>query len=85
MYEFAEKVLLPKRLKQPGHLKFITRLHIVMFDVSVSNDKRKYIFGLPEVYWPNEKTYNTVIRMINHIIESHGQTNNPGGSYKKLA
>lgn len=53
VYEFVEKVILLKLLKQPGHLKFITRLHIDMFDVSVSNDMRKYIFCLPEGHCPN--------------------------------
>ena len=68
VFDFAEKVLLPKLEKQPGQLHFITGLKFDFLGVSSSNALRNYVFGLPEGHWPNEKTANTVISMLDYII-----------------
>jgi len=77
IFDFAEKVLPPKLQKQPGQLHFITGLKFDLFGVSSSNLARNYVFGLPEGHWPHEKTANTVISMLQHIITAHNR------SYKK--
>ena len=48
VFDFAEKVLLPRLKIQPGQLHFITGLKFDLFGVSSSNDTLNYIFGLPE-------------------------------------
>ena len=69
MFDFAEKVLLPKLLKQPGQLYFVTGLKFDIFGVQDSNQGVTYVFGLPEGHWPNEKNANTVISMLHYAIE----------------
>ena len=69
VFDFAEKVLLPKLLKQPGQLYFVTGLKFDIFGVHDSNQGVTYVFGLPEGNWPNEKNANTVISMLHYAIE----------------
>lgn len=71
VFDFAEKVLLPRLLKQPGQLHFVTSLKFDIFGVSNSNTAVNNIFGLPEGHWPNDKTSNVVISMLLHAFKIH--------------
>lgn len=66
--DFAEKVLLPHMLKQPGQLHFITGLKFDFFCVSNTNLNTNFIFGLPEGHWPSGKSANDVASMIEHVL-----------------
>lgn len=68
VFDFAEKVLLPRLLKQPGQLHFTTGLKFDINGVSCSNTGNAYVFGLPEGHWPNEKSANSVISMLNYAM-----------------
>lgn len=84
VFDFAEKVLLPKLLRQPGQLHFITGLKFDMFGISSSNENRNYIFGLPEGHWPNEKTANAVVSMLHHVLSCQRQYGRGGAVSRKL-
>ncbi|PXF42478.1 hypothetical protein BWQ96_07787 [Gracilariopsis chorda] len=84
VFDFAEKVLLPKLLKQPGQLHFVTGLKFDIFGVSSSNEEKNYVFGVPEGHWPNEKTANVVISMLHHVLETQKATNAPGAFARHL-
>lgn len=70
VFDFAEKVLLPRLLRQPGQLYFVTGLKFDLFGVHDSNNKRTLLFGLPEGHWPNEKTANCVVSMLHYAVDS---------------
>lgn len=84
VFDFAEKVLLPKVQKQPGQLHFVTGLKIDFFGVSSSNEHMNYVFGLPEGHWPAEKTANSVLSMLHHITTSQRIDGRPGGTARTL-
>eukprot|EP00171_Calliarthron_tuberculosum_P019092 IDg19092t1 len=69
LFDFAEKVLLPRLLKHPGQLYFVSGLKFDIFGVSASNNGQQYIYGLPEGHWSNEKTANAVISMLEDSID----------------
>ena len=69
VFDFAEKVLFPRLLKQPGQLHFVTGLKFNIKGVSSSRIKSNYVFGLPEGHWPNDKTANSVCSMLYHCME----------------
>lgn len=64
VFDFAEKVLLPRLLKQPGQLHFTTGLKFDINGVCSSNTGQAYAFGLPEGHWPNDKSANSVLRSL---------------------
>lgn len=68
IFDYAEKVLLPRLKKQPGQLHFVTSLKIDMFGVHVSHLKETDIYCLTEGHWPNCKTADTVASMLSHSI-----------------
>lgn len=70
LFNFAEKLLLPRVIRQPGQLFFITRLKFRLFGVHDSNGKRPILFGLFENHWSNEKTANSAVSMLYHAIEN---------------
>lgn len=70
-FDFAEKILLPHLLRQPGQLHFVTGLKFDFFGVHSSNSNRTFIYGLPEGHWPNNKTTNEVGSMLVNCIEIH--------------
>ena len=70
-FDFAEKILLPHLLQQPGQLHFDTGLKFDFFGVHSSNSNRRFIYGLPEGHWPNNKTANEVGSMLVKCIEYH--------------
>lgn len=67
-FEFAEKVLLPHRARQPGHLEFVTGLKFHFFGAPSSSQSRCFIFGLREGHWPNNKTANEVSSMLHYAF-----------------
>lgn len=69
VFDFAEKVLLPHLLRQPGQLHFVTGLKFDFFGVSVSNLKACDIYCLPEGHWPSGKTANEVATMLGNSIQ----------------
>ena len=71
IFDFAEKILLPSLLKQPGQLHFITGIKFDFFGVSSSNYDETYIYGLPEGHWPGGKTCNEVSSMLHHTLLMH--------------
>lgn len=56
IFDFAEKVLLPKILNQPEQLHFITGLKFDINGVYCSNIGRADVYGLIEGHWPSNKT-----------------------------
>lgn len=48
IFEFAEKVLLPSLIEQPGILHFFAGLRFNLFGLSSSKMRQNFIFGLPE-------------------------------------
>lgn len=68
VFDFAEKVLLPRISKQPGQLNYITSLIFDIFGVLCSNFKTNFLFGFTEGHWPNTKTVNVVCSMVNHVL-----------------
>lgn len=71
VFDFAEKVLLPQLVRQPGQLFFVTGLKFDLFGVHDSNAAKTYIFGLPEGHWPSTKDANTVLSMLHHVVHCH--------------
>ena len=69
VFDFAEKVLLPRLLKHPGQLHFVTGLKFDINGVSSSRTNWNYVFGLPEGHWPNDKTANSVCSMLYYSME----------------
>lgn len=68
VFDFAEKVLLPQLLKQPGQLYFVTGLKYDIFGVHDSNGGSTFVFGLAEGHWPNEKTANSIVSMLHFLL-----------------
>lgn len=72
VFDFAEKILLPRLQHQPGQLHFVTGLKFDLFGVSCSNSGNNFVFGLAEGHWPNEKTANVVASMLHHVLSEEG-------------
>lgn len=70
-FDFAEKVLLPCLLRQPGQLHFVTGIKFDIFGVTSSTVNSTFVFGLPEGHWPGGKTANEVCSMIGFVIDEH--------------
>lgn len=71
IYDFAEKVLLPHLLRQPGQLHFVTGLKTDLFSVHSSNKQRSFVYCLPEGHWPGRRTVSKVAPMVYHNIRGH--------------
>lgn len=84
VFDFTEKVLLPKILNQPGQLHFITGLKVDINGVYSSNTGRADLYGLIEGHWPSNKTANTVLSMLHHTIERRTSCDNVNSHGKKL-
>lgn len=69
IFDFAEKILLPHSLRQPGQLHFNTGLNFDLFGTHVNNLNCTSIFCLPEGHWPNSKTGNKVGSMILYQLD----------------
>lgn len=67
--DFAEKVLLPSLVKQPGQLHFVTGLKLDLFCISCANNSTNYVFNLPEGYWPGGKNANEVLSMLYYMLQ----------------
>lgn len=68
LFHFAEKLLLPVLLRQPGQLNFIKGLKIDSFRVSFINFNTTYIHFLPEIHFRGRITANEVTSMLHHSI-----------------
>eukprot|EP00171_Calliarthron_tuberculosum_P002461 IDg2461t1 len=62
--DFAEKVLLPSMMDQPGNLHFVTGLKFDIFGISSSNLGKTYLFGLAEGHWKGGKSADEVLSML---------------------
>lgn len=80
MFDFAEKVLLPRLLEQPGQLHFLTGLKFDINGVASSRNKKTHVFGLPEGHWPKDKTANSVCSMIYHCLILPSEREGRGGT-----
>lgn len=78
VFDFAEKVLLPRLLHQPGQLHFTIGLKFDINGVQSSNSRQAYVFSLPEGHCPNVKSANVVISKFFHTmnldVESRGRS-----------
>lgn len=70
-FEFAENILLPRLLREPGQLHFVTGLKIKIFGVHSSNLNNTFVYGLPEGHWAKKKSRNEVGSMLVHCIGTH--------------
>ncbi|MEM9400723.1 MAG: hypothetical protein AAF984_10995 [Verrucomicrobiota bacterium] len=70
IFDFAEKVMLPRPLRFPSQLHFVTGLKFDLFGVNVSNVNQCDIFCLVEGHWPGDKTANSVCSMLHHSIRN---------------
>lgn len=68
VFDFSEKILLPRLLKQPGQLHFTTGLNFDINGVSCRNTGNAYVFDLPEGHWPNDKIASSVLSMLNYAM-----------------
>lgn len=68
VFNFAEKVIVPSYHKQPSFLHFLTGLLVDLFGASCSNLQTNFVFALPKGHWPNFKTANEVLSMLQHVI-----------------
>lgn len=68
VFDFAEKVLLPHLLHQPGQLHSVTGLKVDLFAVHRSTKGRTNVFCLPVGHWPGGKTTEEVLSMVYHPI-----------------
>ena len=66
--DFAEKVLLPSFMNQPGKLHFLSGLKNDIFCISCAINNTKYIFNLPEGHWPVGKNPNEVLSMVYDLL-----------------
>ena len=69
IFDFAEKVLLPYLIIQPGQLHFTTSLKFDLFGIHFSNYNQSFMFGLVEGHWPNKKSGNEVASMIYYFLD----------------
>lgn len=69
LFDFAEKVLLPRLIHQPGQLHFTTSLKFDMFGIYCSNIMEMFVYGLTEGHWPSHKTGNEVFSMVHYQID----------------
>lgn len=53
-FGFAEKVSLPRLVRQPGQLYFFSGLRFDLFGVHESNSQWYLLYKLPEGHWPNK-------------------------------
>lgn len=67
-FDFAEKVLLPRLIRPPGQIHFITELKFNLFGDACSNMDEVFRLGLPEGHWPYNETSNEVISMLETVI-----------------
>lgn len=63
IFDFAEKLLLPRLARPPGKLNFVTGIYFNQCRVQKSTNENTR-FGLRKGYRPNEKTASTVLSMI---------------------
>ncbi len=66
--DFAEKLILPSRIQQPGQLHFITGLRLDLFAISCSNLREDKIFCLSEGHWLNAKDTSSVLGIVYHLL-----------------
>lgn len=69
VFDFVEKVLLPRLLKQPGQLYFVPGIKVDIIGVACSNESKTDIYGLVEGRWIHEKISNAVISMLHHSLD----------------
>lgn len=84
VFDFAEKVLLPQLLRQPGQLYFVTGLKFDFFGVAISNFNYTDIHCLPEGHWPGGKTANEVASMLDHSINTAKNRSTFAGGVRKI-
>ncbi|PXF45203.1 hypothetical protein BWQ96_05033 [Gracilariopsis chorda] len=84
IFDFAEKILLPHLLRQPGQLHFVTSLQFDIFGVYSSTMSTCYVYGLPGGNWPGNKTCNEVASMLNHAGKQHRVSGVVTESHKHL-
>lgn len=70
MFYFAEMVLLPCPVIEPGQLYFLPGLKVDIFGVHNSIGGATSVFGLPEGHLLIAKTANTVLSMLHHAIDT---------------
>lgn len=68
VFDFSEKLLFPRLLRQPGLLYFVNGLKFDFFGVSISNFNYTDIHCLPKGHWPGGKTADEVSYMLYHSI-----------------
>jgi hypothetical protein len=66
---FAEKVHLPMACAAAPGAHLASGLRLDMFGVSIDSEGLHYTFCLPEGHWPQQKSANTVISMLHHVLE----------------
>lgn len=57
--------------RQPGNLHFVTGLKYDMFGISISNENKTNVYGLPEGHWPGSKGPNSVISMLHQTVTAY--------------
>lgn len=67
--DFAENVLFPFVLHQPGQLHFITGLKNDFFCISCASNETNYVLSLAEGHWTDGKTASEVSSMFFTVLE----------------
>lgn len=83
-FYFAEKVLLPALKRQPGQLHFVTGLKFDIFGVASSNVNKILLYGLPEGHWPQGRTANEVLSMLDNALRLHRAPTAPSGHLSRV-
>ena len=68
VFDFAEKLLLPLPLRQPGWVFYTTGLKLDIFGVSISNTQKHIHYALTEGHWPNTKGPDSVLSMLHDTL-----------------
>lgn len=83
LFVFAEKVLLPKLLRQPGELFFVTGKSLIFLAYTTAIGARHFYMDSRRAIGPLKKTASTVLSMLCHAIEVKMEPNHAQG-IKKL-
>ncbi|EDQ85346.1 uncharacterized protein MONBRDRAFT_11901 [Monosiga brevicollis MX1] len=83
-FDFAEKVLLPRVLDQPGKMYFASGLKVDLFGVAISNTKQQFNYVLVEGHWPMGKDANRVCSMLHDALADPRLASLPQARYLEL-
>lgn len=79
-FNYAKMVLLPRFVRRPGQMYFLTGLKFDASSIHDNNKKKTFLSDLPKGHWPYERTANAIVSMLLHCVDGAAR----GSSYSNI-